>query len=49
MNPITDRLRHLDTQRLLGIRRGLEKESLRTQANGALARTPPLRNQRCCA
>jgi glutamate--cysteine ligase len=40
MNPITDRLRHLDTQRLLGIRRGIEKESLRTQANGALARTP---------
>ena len=34
------RLQGLSTERLLGIRRGVEKESLRTQANGSLARTP---------
>ena len=37
---LVDRLRHLPTERLLGIRRGIEKESLRTQAGGGLARTP---------
>ncbi len=40
MTLITDRLRHLDAQRLRGIRRGIEKESLRSQAGGGLARTP---------
>ncbi|HQQ71717.1 MAG TPA: glutamate--cysteine ligase, partial [Alicycliphilus sp.] len=34
------RLRQLPTDRLLGIRRGIEKESLRAQPSGALALTP---------
>ena len=37
---LADRLRHLSKARLLGIRRGIEKESLRTQPGGGLARTP---------
>jgi glutamate--cysteine ligase len=37
---LADRLRRLGASRLLGIRRGIEKESLRTRASGALARTP---------
>jgi glutamate--cysteine ligase len=40
MSPIADRLNQLGATRLLGIRRGIEKESLRTQASGSLARTP---------
>jgi glutamate--cysteine ligase len=37
---LADRLRDLSAERLLGIRRGIEKESLRAQASGALALTP---------
>ncbi|MDP1647821.1 MAG: glutamate--cysteine ligase [Rubrivivax sp.] len=37
---LADRLRDLSAARLLGIRRGIEKESLRAQASGALALTP---------
>ena len=37
---LPDRLRQLSAARLLGIRRGIEKESLRTQPGGGLARTP---------
>jgi glutamate--cysteine ligase len=37
---LADRLRSLPATQLLGIRRGIEKESLRSQPNGALARTP---------
>jgi glutamate--cysteine ligase len=37
---LVDRLRRLPASRLRGIRRGLEKESLRTQPSGALALTP---------
>ncbi len=37
---LADRLRDLSAARLLGIRRGIEKESLRAQATGALALTP---------
>ena len=40
MNTLATRLQSLGTDRLLGIRRGIEKESLRTQRSGALARTP---------
>jgi glutamate--cysteine ligase len=38
--PLADRLRQLPAAQLLGMRRGIEKESLRTQANGSLSRTP---------
>ncbi|MDO8419442.1 MAG: glutamate--cysteine ligase [Rubrivivax sp.] len=37
---LANRLRDLSAVRLLGIRRGIEKESLRAQASGALALTP---------
>jgi glutamate--cysteine ligase len=37
---VSERLRRLSASRLLGIRRGIEKESLRAQPSGALARTP---------
>ena len=37
---LADRLRRLPAARLQGIRRGIEKESLRTLPSGALARTP---------
>jgi glutamate--cysteine ligase len=37
---LVERLRRLSASRLLGMRRGIEKESLRAQASGALARTP---------
>jgi glutamate--cysteine ligase len=37
---LAHKLRLLPAERLLGIRRGLEKESLRAQPNGALALTP---------
>ena len=37
---LAQKLRLLPAERLLGIRRGLEKESLRSQASGALALTP---------
>ena len=40
MSPTQDRLNRLGQARLLGMRRGIEKESLRSQANGNLARTP---------
>jgi glutamate--cysteine ligase len=40
MNTLATRLQRLGTERLLGMRRGIEKESLRTLRNGALARTP---------
>jgi glutamate--cysteine ligase len=40
MSTLEDRLGALTPERLRGIRRGLEKESLRSQANGALALTP---------
>ena len=40
MNTLATRLQRLGTERLLGIRRGIEKESLRTQRSGSLARTP---------
>jgi glutamate--cysteine ligase len=35
-----DRLENLDGQRLVGIRRGIERETLRVQADGSLALTP---------
>jgi glutamate--cysteine ligase len=35
-----DRLKALGPARLNGMRRGIEKESLRAQANGSLALTP---------
>jgi glutamate--cysteine ligase len=38
--PLAARLRRLPPERLLGIRRGIEKESLRAQPGGALALTP---------
>ena len=37
---LADRLRRLPPQRLLGMRRGIEKESLRALPNGTLALTP---------
>ena len=37
---LQDRLKALTSRQLLGIRRGIEKESLRAQASGALALTP---------
>ena len=37
---LAHKLRQLPAERLLGIRRGLEKESLRAQPSGALALTP---------
>ncbi len=40
MQTISEALGSLTTTRLHGIRRGVEKESLRTQPNGALATTP---------
>ena len=40
MDSITEALAALTPQRLAGIRRGIEKESLRTQPHGALAMTP---------
>ncbi len=40
MTTLAHRLRQLPAERLLGIRRGLEKESLRSQPSGALALTP---------
>ncbi len=40
MSSIEDRLRQLGSGRLSGMRRGIEKESLRAQANGHLALTP---------
>lgn len=40
MSALEDRLRHLTAAQLLGIRRGVEKESLRAQPSGGLARTP---------
>ena len=40
MTALQERLRALGPERLKGIRRGIEKESLRTQPNGALALTP---------
>src|SRR5574337_1971796 len=40
MSTIEQRLARLSPDRLLGMRPGIEKESLRVQANGALAMTP---------
>ena len=40
MSTIEQRLARLSPDRLLGMRRGIEKESLRVQANGQLAMTP---------
>ena len=40
MTRFDDRLHRLGASRLLGIRRGIEKESLRAQVGGGLARTP---------
>jgi len=40
MTVLQERLRTLAPETLQGIRRGIEKESLRTQASGALALTP---------
>jgi glutamate--cysteine ligase len=40
MNPLTARLAALGRDRLAGMRRGIEKESLRFQPSGALALTP---------
>ena len=37
---LVDRLRRISAARLLGMRRGIEKESLRAQPSGALALTP---------
>ncbi|MCA3251729.1 MAG: glutamate--cysteine ligase [Rubrivivax sp.] len=37
---VTDRLQRLTRAQLLGMRRGIEKESLRSQPSGALALTP---------
>jgi glutamate--cysteine ligase len=39
-DPVADRLRRLTREQLLGMRRGIEKESLRAQPSGALALTP---------
>ena len=39
-DPLQDRLTALTTAQLLGMRRGLEKESLRSQPGGGLALTP---------
>ena len=38
--PLAQRLGALDPERLLGIRRGLEKESLRAKPDAGLALTP---------
>ena len=40
MDTLKDRLAALTPDRLRGIRRGIEKESLRAQADGKLALTP---------
>jgi glutamate--cysteine ligase len=40
MTPLQDKLRKLAPDALRGMRRGIEKESLRTRPNGALALTP---------
>jgi glutamate--cysteine ligase len=40
MTPLEDRLSQLSAERLAGMRRGIEKESLRARPNGALALTP---------
>jgi glutamate--cysteine ligase len=40
MNPLEDRLRQLTPQRIAGMRRGIEKESLRALPGGGLALTP---------
>ena len=40
MNPFEERLQRLGSARLAGIRRGIEKESLRARPSGALALTP---------
>jgi glutamate--cysteine ligase len=40
LTSLHERLRSLTPERLQGIRRGIEKESLRTDASGALAQTP---------
>jgi glutamate--cysteine ligase len=40
LSRLADTLAALAPERLLGMRRGIEKESLRVQANGALALTP---------
>ncbi|WHZ10704.1 MAG: Glutamate--cysteine ligase [Burkholderiaceae bacterium] len=40
MSTIEQRLARVSPERLKGMRRGIEKESLRVQANGALAMTP---------
>ena len=40
MTSLEQRLQALGTERLRGMRRGLEKESLRAQADGKLALTP---------
>lgn len=40
MSPMTARTAHLPPERLRGIRRGIEKESLRATADGSLALTP---------
>ncbi len=40
MSPIEDRIRSLTAERLAGMRRGVEKESLRVDAQGVLAVTP---------
>jgi glutamate--cysteine ligase len=39
-DPMQDRLQRLSAEQLRGIRRGIEKESLRTSSTGSLARTP---------
>ena len=39
-DPVADRLHRLTREQLLGMRRGIEKESLRSQPSGALALTP---------
>ena len=40
MSTLSDRLATLTPERLRGIRRGIEKESLRAQPGGTLALTP---------
>jgi len=40
MSQLKARLANLSADRLKGIRRGIEKESLRTNADGSLAMTP---------
>lgn len=40
MSSLQDRLRHLSADRLRGMRRGIEKESLRADQDGELAATP---------